>query len=124
MNGQRLETVTSFKYLGSFITDKGSKPEILSRIAQTTAALTRLKSIWNDRSISLSSKIRVMSSLVTSIFLYACELWTLTAELQRRIQAMEMGYYRKILQSHTKTMLPTMESMPRSSRQWDHMKTS
>ena len=34
---------------------------------------------------------------VTSIFLYACELWTLTAELQRRIQAMEMRCYRKIL---------------------------
>ena len=42
VNGQKLETVTSFKYLGSVITDKGSKPEILSRIAQATAALTRL----------------------------------------------------------------------------------
>ena len=38
-----------------------------------------------------------MRSLVTSIFLYTCESWTLTAELQRRIQAMEMGCYRKIL---------------------------
>ena len=38
-----------------------------------------------------------MYSLVTSIFLYACELWTLTAELQRRIQAIEMKCYRKIL---------------------------
>ena len=45
VNGQRLETVTSFKYLGSVITDEGSKPEILSRIAQTTAALTRLKPV-------------------------------------------------------------------------------
>ena len=39
-----------------------------------------------------------MCSLVTSIFVYACESWTLTAELQRRIQAMEMRCYRKILQ--------------------------
>ena len=39
----------------------------------------------------------LMSSLVTSIFLYACESWTLTAELQRRIQAMEIRCYRKIL---------------------------
>ena len=38
-----------------------------------------------------------MRSLITSIFLYACESWTLTAELQRRIQAMEMRCYRKIL---------------------------
>ena len=55
VNGQKLETVACFKYLGSIITDEGSKPEILSRIAQTTAALTRLKPVWNDRSISVSS---------------------------------------------------------------------
>ena len=73
VNGQKLETVTSFKYLGSVITDEVSKPEILSRIAQTTAALTRLKPVWNDRTISLSSKIRLMRSLVIFIFLYACE---------------------------------------------------
>ena len=66
VNGQKLETVTSFKYLGSVITDKGSKPEILFRIAQATAALTRLKPVWIDKSISLSSKIRLMCSLVTS----------------------------------------------------------
>ena len=57
MNRQTLETVTSFKYLDPVTTDDGYEPEILSRIAQTTAALTRLKSVWNDRSISLSSKI-------------------------------------------------------------------
>ena len=45
VNGQKLEIVTSFKYLGSVITDEGSKPEILSRIAQTTTALTSLKSV-------------------------------------------------------------------------------
>ena len=38
-----------------------------------------------------------MRFFVTSIFLYACESWTLTAELQRRIQAMDMRCYRKIL---------------------------
>ena len=57
VNGKKLETVTSFKYLGSVITDEGSKPEILSRIAQATAASTRLKPVWIDKSISLSSKI-------------------------------------------------------------------
>ena len=79
VNGQKLETVTSFKYMGSVITDEGSKSEILSRIAQATAALSRLKPVWNDRSVSL----------VTSTLLYACESWTLTAELQRT-QAMVM----------------------------------
>ena len=49
VNGQRLETVTSFKYLGSVITDEDSMPEILSRIAQATAALTRLKPVGMTR---------------------------------------------------------------------------
>ena len=40
MNGQKLETVASFKYLGSVINDESSKSEILSRIAQTTSAWT------------------------------------------------------------------------------------
>ena len=40
VNGQKLETVTSFKYLSSVRTDEGSKPDILSKIVQTTAALT------------------------------------------------------------------------------------
>ena len=61
VNGQKLETVTSFKYLGSVVSDECSKPEILSRIAQTTAALTRLKPVWNGGSISLSSKIRLIA---------------------------------------------------------------
>ena len=45
VNGQKLETVTSFKCLGSVITDEGSKPEVFSRIAQTTAILTLLKPV-------------------------------------------------------------------------------
>ena len=57
VNRQKLETVTSFKSLGSVVSDEGSKPEILSGIVLTTAALTRLKSVWNNRSISFSSKI-------------------------------------------------------------------
>ena len=40
INGKKLDTVTSFKYLGSVINDEGFRPEILSRIAHTTAALT------------------------------------------------------------------------------------
>ena len=46
---------------------------------------------------SFDYKIQLIRSLVTSVFLYTCESWTLTAELQRRIQAMEMRCYRKIL---------------------------
>ena len=90
VGGQKLETVQSFKYVGSVVTDEGSKQEILSRIAQTIGALTKLKIMWIDKSIALSSKIRLMRSLVISIFLDACEAWTLTAELERKIKATGM----------------------------------
>ena len=97
VKGQKLGTVTTFKYLGAVVSDDGSKPEILSRIAQATAALTKLKPIWRDNNISLGSKVKLMRSLVISIFLYACESWTLTAELEKRTQAFEMRCYRRLL---------------------------
>ena len=96
VKGQKLGTVTSFKYLGAVVSDDGSKPEVLSRIAQATAALTNLKPIWRDN-ISLGSKMKLMRSFVISIFLYACESWTLTAELEKRSQAFEMRCYRRLL---------------------------
>ncbi|KAK2174744.1 hypothetical protein NP493_779g00002 [Ridgeia piscesae] len=97
VNGEKIDCVNRFKYLGAIIADEGSKPEILATIAQATAALAKLKIIWNDRNIALSSKIRLMRSLVMSIFLYAWEFWTLTADKERRILAMEMRCLRKLL---------------------------
>ena len=70
---------------------------ITSRTAQATAALTKLKSIWRDNNISLGSKVKLMRSLVISIFLYACESWTLTTELEKRTQAFEMRCYCRLL---------------------------
>ena len=52
---------------------------------QTSIARKRSKTQYNT------------ASFVTSLFLYACESWTLTAEFQRKIQAMGMRFYRKIL---------------------------
>ena len=97
VDGQELKSTNRFTYLGAIVTDEGSKPEVLSRIAQATAALAKLKPIWKDKNLSTKSKVRLLRSLVTSIFLYACESWTLTAELQQRISAMEMRCYRRLL---------------------------
>ena len=76
-----MESVTSFKYLGAVVLDDGSKPEVLSRIAQATAALTRLKQLWRDNNIALGSKVilmcskvKLMCSLVISYFCMPCEL--------------------------------------------------
>ena len=85
----KLQTVTNFKYLGAIISDTVSKAEIVSIIAQCTTTMTRLK--------TLRSKVRPMHTLIISILLYACETWTLTIELQKRIKAVEMRCYRRLL---------------------------
>ena len=59
INGEKLDEVNSFKYIWV----KSSKIKVpMSRIARTTAALGRLKTIWNDKNISLSSKVKLMTS--------------------------------------------------------------
>ena len=97
ISSQKLETVEKFKYLGAIISDDGSKVEVLARIAQTSSALAKLKPIWNDKKISNSSKIKLMRSLVLAIFLYACETWTLTADLEKRIESLETRCFRRVL---------------------------
>ena len=54
-SGQKLQTITNFKYVGAVISDAGSKAEIVSVIAQCTAAMTMLKPMWNDQNVKLRS---------------------------------------------------------------------
>ena len=97
IDNKKLETVRSFKYLGAIVSNEGSKSEVLSRIAQITVAVTILKVIWKDKNITISSKIRLTRSMAMSIFLYAYEAWAITADIKRRIQALEMRCFRKLL---------------------------
>ena len=60
IDNKKLKLVHSFKYLGAIVSDEGSKLEVLSRIAQTTAVMTKLKVIWNDKNIAIRFKIRLM----------------------------------------------------------------
>ena len=103
VNGQKLETVKSFKHLGSVITDEGSKPEILSRTAQTTAALTRLKPNWNDRSICAPLSHP-----------FSCALVYHGPSQQSSKKEYKRGGTARYYATPTKTMLPTRKSVPRS----------
>ena len=105
VNGEKLETVQNFKYLGAIVTDEGSMPEIRSRIAQTIAALTKVRIILDDNNIDFRSKIRLLRSLAISIFLYSCETWTLTAEIETKIQTVGIEVSDVSLASRTKATL-------------------
>ena len=124
VKGQKLGTVTSFKYLGAVVSDDGSKPEVLSRIAQATAALTKLKPIWRDNNISLGSKVKLMRSLVISIFLYACESWTLTAELEKERRLLRWDATGGYWTFHIRTMLPMRRFAERSKQPLENMTNS
>ena len=56
IGNQKLEAATQFKYLGAVISEEGSRPQIMTRIVQTTAALARLKPIWRDQNITLKAQ--------------------------------------------------------------------
>ena len=98
MNGERLEEVTSSKYLGSILSsERDSTEEIRTRINLATSAIAKLKKIWSNNNIKTAAKIRLCKSLVVSVLTYGCESWTLKAESKRRIAAYEIKYFRRIV---------------------------
>ena len=122
--GQKLETVTSFKYLGSVITDEGSKPEILSRIAQTTAALTRLKPVWVDKVFLSAPRYDWCAPLSHRSSCMLVNHGPSQQSSKEKYKPLNWGTTARCYTSRTKTILPTRKSVPRSSRQLDHTKTS
>ena len=98
VNGQKLEEVTSFRYLGATLCkDAICSTEVRIRIASAIAAMARLNRIWLCNTISFASKCELYESLVSSILLYGCETWTLLADSEKRIQAFENKCMRKRL---------------------------
>ncbi|XP_037875941.1 uncharacterized protein LOC101744016 isoform X1 [Bombyx mori] len=73
-----LEFVSEFIYLGSLLTDRGgSEGEIRRRTQMAKTAMTKLKRIWQNRKVSNVTKMRLVRTLVFSIFLYGAESWTI-----------------------------------------------
>ena len=94
-----LETVNDFVYLGSNISNTGScEKEIRRRIGMAKSAMSQLQKIWKVRSISRKTKVKLVNSLVFSIFNYGVETWTLKKADRDRIDAFEMWCWRKMLQ--------------------------
>ena len=101
IDGENLETVTQFKYLGATITeDARSVLEIKIRIAVATSLLSKLKTIWRDKNTSMKTRMSLLQALVISVFLYGCETWTLNVEMEKRINFFEMNCMRRLLQVH------------------------
>ena len=98
MNGQQLEEVSAFKYLGATLTkDSRSTTEIKSRLAIATPIMAKLDKIWKNISFPT---MRLYRALVLSTLLYGCESWTMTAETTKSPDVWD-----QVLQTHARDLL-------------------
>src|SRR6267154_2390155 len=94
VDGQRMEQVKSFKYLGSIITEDGrSDVDVKSRIAMAKDAFNQRKDLLT-KGLSRTLKKRMVKVLVWPVVLYGCETWTLLQDEINRLQALEMWLWR------------------------------
>ena len=78
INGEKVETVTDFIFLGSKITaDSDCSHEIKRRLLLGRKAMTNLDSILITRDITLQTKVHIVKAVVFSVVMYGCENWTI-----------------------------------------------
>ena len=98
LEGETIEIVKEFKYLGTLINDNyDDTKEIRRRIAIAKHATVSLNKIWKDKSISKRTKIRLLRSLVFPIATYASECWAMKKNDRARIRSFEIWAYRRLL---------------------------
>ena len=97
IDGELVEFVPSFTYLGSIISADGSiEAEITSRIGKAAGAMKRLSNAqWKRRCISRQTKLRMYRPLVSSVLLYGSETWNLTISDCNRLNAFDMSCLRR-----------------------------
>ena len=91
IDGETVETVSDFIFLGSKITTDGDcNHEIKRRLLLGRKAMTNLDSIFKSRDITLPTKVRVVKAMVFPVVMYGCESWTVKKAERRRIDAFEL----------------------------------
>ena len=96
--GNNLEQVTEFTSLDSCMAENtSSNADICTRIGKALSSFGRLQGIWKDKEMSLTTKVKLLQTLVFPIICYACEMWTLKADVTCRLEAFEMQCYHHIL---------------------------
>ena len=98
VDGQVIEAVDEFIYLGSKLTSDGRcSPDILRRIGIASSSMNDLNHVWSQKKLSLSTKLRIYATCVLPIALYGAEVWTLLKQDLCRLEAFHMRNQRRIL---------------------------
>ena len=96
IDGQTMETVRDFIFLGSKITADGDcSHEIKRRLLLGRKVMTNLDSIFKSRDITLPTKVHLVQ--VFPVVMYGCESWTIKKAEHRRVDAFELWCWRRLM---------------------------
>ena len=98
IDGETVETVWDFIFLGSKITADGDcSHEIKRCFLLGRKVMTNLDSIFKSRDITLPTKVHLVKAMVFPVVMYGCESWTIKKAEHRRIDAFELWFWRRLL---------------------------
>ena len=98
IDGETVETVADFIFLGSKITADGDcSNEIKRHLLLGRKVMTNLDSILKSRDITLSTKVHLVKAMVFPVVMYGCESWTIKKAEHRRIDAFDLWCWRRLL---------------------------
>ena len=98
IDGETVEIVSDFIFLGSKITADGDcSHEIKRRLLLVRKVMTNLDSILKSRDITLPTKVRLVKAMVFPVVMYECKSWTVKKAEHRRIDAFELWCWRRLL---------------------------
>ena len=98
IDGETMETVTDFVFLGSKITVDGDcSHEIKRRLLLGRKTMTNLDSVLKSRDITPPTKVRLVKAMVFPVVMYGCESWTVKKAECWRIDAFELWCWRRLL---------------------------
>ena len=98
IDGETVETVADFIFLGSKITADGDcSHEIKRHLLLGSKVMTNLDSIFKSRDITLPTKVCLVKAVIFPVVTYGCESWTVKKAERRRIDAFELWCWRRLL---------------------------
>ena len=98
IDGETMETLRDFIFLGSKITANGDCSHKIKRcLILGRKTMTNLYSILKSRDITLPTKIHLVKAMVFPVVMYGCESWTIKKTEHRRIDAFELWCWRRLL---------------------------
>jgi len=88
LEGEALEEVESFTYLGSVVVKwGGTDKDVKVRIGKARAAFHQLKKVWGSFELPRNTKIRIFNSMIKPVLLYGAETWRTTVTTMNKIQS-------------------------------------